>query len=69
MKSTTEPNLYYVETLAVFEQLLKRPVLDKAHIYCGFQKKCLHPYHFIKLRDRHIKSISFADAYAIYPTS
>ncbi len=69
MKSITTPNLYYVETLDAFEQLLERPVLDKEHIYCGFQKKCLHPYHLVKLKDRHIKSISFADAYTIYPTS
>ncbi len=62
-------NLYFVKTIEALEALMTSPILEKEHIYCGFQRGNLQHKHLVILRDRKIKSVSFDDAHTIYPNN
>ncbi len=61
-------NLYFVKTIEALEALMTSPILEKEHIYCGFQRGSLQHKHLTILRDRKIKSVSFDNAHTIYPS-
>ncbi|MCW8348741.1 hypothetical protein MD535_22385 [Vibrio sp. ZSDZ65] len=66
MKTSHRPPLYVIQTLADLEQYLKRPCVE-AHLFCYFQKEAMHHHHLVTLKEKKVKSVSFANAHTIYP--
>jgi hypothetical protein len=66
MKTSHRPPLYVIQTLTDLERYLKQPSIE-AHLFCYFQKEVLQHHHLVTLKEREIKSVSFENAYTIYP--